>query len=162
MNVLKFGGTSMANATNIKKVVDIIKQNNSTKTIVVVSALSGVTDTLIQLGIDASIGNENYTHILKNVQQQHLFTVDELIENKEQNETTKAAINGEFNELKSICEGVYKLQELSARTKDKIASFGELLSSKIITAYLQSLSINVCWLDSRQLIKTNNNYSKRF
>jgi len=158
MNVLKFGGTSMANATNIKKVVDIIKQNNSTKTIVVVSALSGVTDTLIQLGIDASIGNENYTHILKNVQQQHLSTVDELIENKIQNETTKAAINSEFNELKSICEGVYKLQELSARTKDKIASFGELLSSKIITAYLQSLSINVCWLDSRQLIKTNNNY----
>ena len=158
MNVLKFGGTSMANATNIKKVVDIIKQNNSTKTIVVVSALSGVTDTLIQLGIDASIGNENYTHILKNVQQQHLSTVDELIEDKIQNETTKAAINGEFNELKSICEGVYKLQELSARTKDKIASFGELLSSKIITAYLQSLSINVCWLDSRQLIKTNNNY----
>ena len=158
MNVLKFGGTSMANATNIKKVVDIIKQNNSTKTIVVVSALSGVTDTLIQLGIDASIGNENYTHILKNVQQQHLSTVDELIENKIQNETTKAAINSEFNELKSICEGVYKLQELSARTKDKIASFGELLSSKIITAYLQSLSINVCWLDSRQLIKTNNNF----
>ncbi|MFY8091512.1 MAG: bifunctional aspartate kinase/homoserine dehydrogenase I [Chitinophagaceae bacterium] len=158
MNVLKFGGTSMANATNIKKVVDIIKQNNSTKTIVVVSALSGVTDTLIQLGIDASIGNENYTHILNNVQQQHLTTVDELIENSTQNETTKIAIQIEFNELKSICEGVFKLQELSPRTKDKIASFGELLSSKIITAYLQSLNINVCWLDSRQLIKTNNNF----
>ena len=158
MNVLKFGGTSMANATNIKKVVDIIKQNNSTKTIVVVSALSGVTDTLIQLGIDASIGNENYTHILNNVQQQHLTTVDELIENSTQNETTKIAIQIEFNELKSICEGVFKLQELSPRTKDKIASFGELLSSKIITAFLQSLNINVCWLDSRQLIKTNNNF----
>ncbi|MFY8127392.1 MAG: bifunctional aspartate kinase/homoserine dehydrogenase I [Chitinophagaceae bacterium] len=158
INVLKFGGTSMANATNIKKVVEIVKQYNNSKTIVVVSALSGITDTLIQMGIDASIGNNNYTNILKHIQQQHIQAINELIVNKEQNNLAIQAINEEFNVLASICEGVFKLQELSARTKDKIVSFGELLSSKIITAYIESLDINVYWIDSRQVIKTDDTF----
>lgn len=158
MNVLKFGGTSMANATNIKKVVEIIKQNNSNKTIVVVSALSGITDTLIQMGIDASIGNENYTIILEKIKQQHFAAIDELISSENTNTAAKKIINNDFNELSSVCEGVFKLQELSARTKDKIVSYGELLSSKIITAYIQSININVTWIDSRLVIKTNDNF----
>jgi bifunctional aspartokinase / homoserine dehydrogenase 1 len=158
INVLKFGGTSMANATNIKKVVEIIKNNSNNKTIVVVSALSGITDTLIQMGVDASIGNSNYTTILNHLQQQHITAINDLIANNEQNTNATNAIKEEFAQLESICEGVFKLQELSARTKDKIVSFGELLSSKIITSYIQSLNINVHWIDSRIVIKTNDNF----
>jgi len=67
-------------------------------------------------------------------------------------------VKQQFNELEDICEGVFRLNELSKRTQDKIVSFGELLSSLIISNFLQSQAIHNEWLDIRQLIKTNSNF----
>lgn len=156
MNVLKFGGTSVANSTNIKKVIEIISQPKYDNSIVVVSALSGVTDLLIQAAVDASISNGHYIETLNHLEQKHIECVVELI--PVNNETALKIVQENFTELKNICEGIYRLGELTNRIKDKVVSFGELLSSKIISAYLTSINLNHQWIDSREVIITDNNF----
>ena len=156
MKVVKFGGTSVANATNIKKVVNIIKGNNEPQ-IVIVSAFSGVTDQLIQIGNWAERNDDAYLSFLKDLETKHLDAVRDLLPVTTQSHCL-SDVKQHFNELEDICEGVFRLQELSLRTKDRILAFGELLSSKIISAYLQSLHINHQWIDSRKAIKTNSHF----
>jgi aspartokinase/homoserine dehydrogenase 1 len=157
MKVLKFGGTSVANAENIKKVIDIIINNNDDAQIAVVSALGGVTDTLIKAGTLAEKTDEGYKEILKELEKKHLDAARALLPVTHQS-SCLSMIKQQFNELEEICNSVFYLRELSLRTKDRIISFGELLSSKIISAFLQSKNINHEWLDSRKLIKTNSNH----
>jgi aspartokinase/homoserine dehydrogenase 1 len=158
MHVLKFGGTSVANAENINKVVAIVKQSLlKNKTIVVVSALSGITDLLIAAGKTASSRNETYKESLKTIETKHLQAVRELIPIDRQSETL-SLVKKKCNELESICEGVFLLAELSPRTLDSIMSYGELLSSLIISAKFSSLQIAHQWIDSREIIRTNSNF----
>jgi aspartokinase/homoserine dehydrogenase 1 len=157
MKVLKFGGSSVANAINIKKVGSIVLAHPADKQLVVVSALGGITDQLIAIGQMAARGNEDYKTNLATIEKRHLDTARELLPVTSQS-ACLSMIKQYCNELEDIAEGVYRLQELSARTKDRIISFGELLSSKIIAAYLQSLHGSVEWLDSRKLIKTNSSF----
>ena len=156
MDVLKFGGTSVANATNIKQAASIFTQAKYSNVIVVVSALSGVTDLLIQAAIDASISNGSYLETLTHIEQKHIVCVNELIENN--NADCIEIVEQHFGELQDICEGVYRLGELTNRTKDRIVSYGELLSSKIISAYLTSTNQVHQWIDSREVIVTDNNF----
>src|SRR4051812_11479648 len=156
MKVLKFGGSSVANATNIQKVVNIVKRGSEPQ-IVVVSALGGVTDMLIKAGTLAEKGEETYKDVLHELEIKHLDVARELLPVTTQSGCL-SMVKQHFNELEDICEGVCRLQELSLRTKDRIISFGELLSSKIISAYMQSQQIAHQWIDSRKVIKTNNNF----
>ena len=156
MDVLKFGGTSVANSTNIKQSVSIFTQAKYSNAIVVVSALSGVTDLLIQAAIDASISNGSYLETLTHIEQKHIVCVNELIENN--NADCIEMVEQHFSELQDICEGVYRLGELTNRTKDRIVSYGELLSSKIISAYLTATNQAHQWIDSREVIITDNNF----
>ena len=157
MKVLKFGGSSVANAENIKKAVSIIQQPQYKKSIIVFSAFGGVTDLLIKTGTDAAQGNEQYKETLTALEKRHIDTAKGLLPVTTQS-SCLSNIKQQFNELEDICEGVFRLGELSKRTQDRIISFGELLSSKIINAYLQSTQVNSEWLDSRELIKTNSNF----
>jgi aspartokinase/homoserine dehydrogenase 1 len=156
MKVLKFGGSSVANATNIRRVVNIIKRGSEPQ-IIVVSALGGVTDMLIKTGILAENADETYKEVLHELEIKHLDVARELLPVTTQSGCL-SMVKQHFNELEDICEGVCRLQELSLRTKDRIISFGELLSSKIISAYMQSQQIAHQWIDSRKVIKTNNNF----
>ncbi len=153
MKVVKFGGTSVANATNIQKAISIVK-NNGGPQVVVVSAFSKVTDFLINVGTLAEQNDESYTDVLKDLENKHLDAVRELLPVTTQSGCL-SMVKQHFNELEDICEGVFRLQELSLRTKDRIISFGEMLSSKIICSYMQSLSMQTEWIDSRKVIKTN-------
>ena len=157
MKVLKFGGSSVANAENIKKVIDIIQRPQYQNSIIVVSALGGVTDLLIKTGIDAAMGNEQYKETLFALEKKHIDTAKALLPVTTQS-SCLSGIKQQFNELEDICEGVFRLGELSNRTQDRIISFGELLSSKIIAAYLLSIHADCEWLDSRDLIKTNSHF----
>ncbi|MDE3142897.1 MAG: bifunctional aspartate kinase/homoserine dehydrogenase I, partial [Bacteroidota bacterium] len=157
MKVLKFGGSSVANAENIKKVISIIQQPQYKNSITVVSAFGGVTDLLIKTGTDASHGNENYKETLSALEKRHIDTAKSLLPVTSQS-SCLSSIKQLFNELEDICEGVFRLGELSNRTQDRIISFGEILSSKIISSYMQSIQINNEWLDSREIIKTNSNF----
>lgn len=158
MKVLKFGGSSVANAANIKQAGNIVVKNiDSQEQLVVVSALGGITDQLITIGQMASKGDEGYKSILETIELRHLDTARELLPVNNQS-SCLSMIKQYCNELEDICEGVFRLQELSLRTKDRIISFGELLSSKIIAAYLHSINEQAQWLDSRAVIKTNSNF----
>ena len=156
MKVLKFGGTSVANAENINKVINIVVKNDEAQ-IIIVSALGGVTDALIKAGTLAEKTDEVYKDVLKELEHKHLDAARALLPVTHQS-SCLSMIKQQFNELEEICNSVFYLKELSLRTKDRIISFGELLSSKIISAFMQSKHIDHDWLDSRQLIKTNSNY----
>ena len=156
MKVLKFGGSSVKNAENIQKTVAII-QRSSEPQIVVVSALGGVTDLLIKAGTLAEKSDETYKEVLQQLENKHLDTARALLPVTHQS-SCLSMVKQQFNELDEICSSVFYLKELSLRTKDRIISFGELLSSKIISAYLLSLNAQHDWIDSRKVIKTNSNH----
>ena len=159
MQVLKFGGTSVANAQNINKVAAVVEQYiGKQKTIVVVSALSGITDKLIETGKRASQGDESYKELLKEIEERHLQLVRELIP-VAQHSSILSTVKKKINELESVCEGVFLLKELSARSLDHITSFGEQLSSLIISKRFESGGMKQLWVDSRELICTDENYN---
>ena len=159
MQVLKFGGSSVASAENINKVVNIVKQKQAaTKTAVVVSALGGITDLLLKSAQQAADGLETYKTSLQEVEQRHLQTVKELIPVTQQS-SVLSLVKKLCNEIEDICNGIFLLGELSSRTKDKMVSYGELLSSQIIAAKFKSESIEVEWKDSRELIVTDSNFN---
>lgn len=158
MQVLKFGGSSVATAANINKVVAIVLLAvKKEPVLLVVSALSGVTDALLQTGKYAETGNEDYKIVLKELEQKHLNTVRELLPIQQQS-ATLSLVKQKFNELEGIADGVFLLGELSNRTKDRLASYGEILSSLIIAAKVNSVPFVQQWVDSRLLICTNANY----
>lgn len=158
MQVLKFGGSSVASADNMSKVVSIVqKAIEKEPVILVVSALGGITDSLLHTGELASKANEEYKTVLKDMENRHLETVRTLLPIQQQS-ATLSLVKQQFNELEGICDGVFLLGELSARTKDRIVSYGELLSSMMISARFHSMSIDQHWLDSRKLITTNTNH----
>ena len=158
MQVLKFGGSSVGSAEAILKVVAIVAESiKKEPTIVVVSAMSGVTDQLLMLAQSAAQGNEAYKTIIQNIEQKHLDVVRVLLPIQAQS-ATLSLVKQTINELESNCEGLFMLKELSNRMQDKIVSFGEILSSKIIAATFASKGIQQQWVDARLLIKTNSNY----
>ena len=155
MQVLKFGGSSVANAANIGRCMAIIqKAVRLDKTIVVVSALGGITDSLLHCASAAAAGDEGYTETLKNIEQRHLDAVRELIPVTSQS-ANLSMVKKTCNELEDIFKGIYLLRELSARTKDHVVSFGELLSSRILSAGLAAKDVPNSWKDSRELIVTD-------
>lgn len=157
MQVLKFGGSSVANAVNINKVVDIVQEAlKKDRTVVVVSALGGVTDLLLQGGALAAAGDEQYKNVLQVIEQRHLEAVKTLIPVAKQS-SVLSWMKQRCNEIEDICNGVFLLGELSSRTKDRIAAFGELMSSHLIAARMNETG--AVWKDSRELILTDSNYS---
>lgn len=158
MQVLKFGGSSVANAENISKVAAIVsKAVQKESTILVVSALGGVTDQLIDIGVKAAAGNELYKEQIQLLEIKHLDAVRALLHIQNQS-ATLSWVKQQLNELERVCDGIFLLGELSARIKDRLVSYGELLSSYIITAKLTELNLQPLWTDARQLIRTNDLY----
>lgn len=158
MQVLKFGGSSVANAENISKVAAIVsKAVEKESTILVVSALGGVTDQLIDIGVKAAAGNELYKEQIQLLENKHLDAVRALLHIQNQS-ATLSWVKQQLNELERVCDGIFLLGELSARIKDRLVSYGELLSSYIITAKLTELNLQPLWTDARQLIRTNDLY----
>jgi aspartokinase/homoserine dehydrogenase 1 len=158
MQVLKFGGSSVANSANIQKVTAIVASAiKKEATVLVVSALGGITDLLLTTGELASHSEESYKTLLKEMETRHLDAVRELLPIQQQSGTL-SLVKQQFNELDGICDGVFLLGELSPRTKDRIVSYGEILSSMMISARLQSLGIDQLWVDARKLVATNSNH----
>ncbi len=159
MQVLKFGGTSVANARNMGVVVSIVQEKlkGDTGIAIVLSALGGVTDALLEAATLASEGDRLYKEKLIVIEHRHLSTVKELIPLDKQS-SVLSMVKKRGNEIEDTCNGIYLLKELSARTKDAVVSYGELLSSQIFAAKLKSLGINNTWKDARELIVTNSNF----
>ena len=149
----------MANAENISRVTEIVKESfKKGKTAVVVSALGGVTDLLLNAAALAADGNELYKEKLAVIEQRHLETVKELIPVAKQSQYL-SLVKKSCNEIEDICNGVFLLRELTPRSKDRIGSYGELLSSQIIAAAFDSAGVKTQWKDSRELILTNSAFT---
>ena len=160
MKVLKFGGTSVANAENIKRVLNIvIDKAKNEKLVVIVSALSKVTDLLQLASQKAASNDESYKEIVAEIEKKHLDTLKELIPVSEQS-SLLSHLKRIVNHLETLLDGCFLLGELSPRTEDTILGFGELMSSYIIAEALKQKDKNSGYADSRELIKTNANFGK--
>ena len=152
MKVLKFGGTSVAKPENIVKIKNIIS-NEEHQLILVVSALGGVTDALLEAGLLASQQDSNYKKVLIALEERHLQTVKELIPVTAQSKVL-SKVKSEFNILETLLEGAFFIGEITPKLSDKIVSYGELLSSYIISEFLISEQLDATFKDSRELIIT--------
>ena len=155
MQVLKFGGTSVANAENINRVIAVMKESAlREKTVVVVSALGGITDLLLTAPTLAAEGNEVYKEKLTAIEQRHLETVKQLLPVAHQSQLL-SLVKKSCNEIEDICNGIFLLRELTARSKDRIASYGEWISSQIVTAKCKADGLAAQWVDAREIIITD-------
>ncbi len=159
MIVLKFGGTSVANAEHIKKVAQIVSGIDTDKVVVVVSALGGVTDLLLEAAARASKQNEEYKVILKEIENRHVATIKALIPIHSQS-AILSKVKSQLNSLETLLEGAFMVGEITPKLSDKISSYGELLSACIISDYFISSNLDALLLDSRELIKTDNSFGK--
>ena len=159
MKVLKFGGTSVGSAKNINKVISILN-NYSEKNIIicVVSAVGGITDKLIGVGELAVQKDKSYIATFNTIKQIHIDIITELIPT--QNESVIAQVEDKLHELKSLLDGIYLINEVSPKTTDKLLSFGELLSSFIISETMKNRGIYSELKNSQELVTTNSNFTK--
>ena len=155
MKVIKFGGTSVATSKSLKNVFSII-ENEKENTIVVVSALGGITDLLHDF--ISSKGNSSVDY-LKEIEERHLEVIHGL--SKVENQSSLLSfLKQQLNELETILEAVSTIDEITKKTISKVLSFGEILSSKIIFELLNQRGNDISYLDSREIIFTkyhNNN-----
>ncbi len=157
MKVLKFGGTSVANPKNIELVKSIVAHSSDNKLAVVVSAFGGITDLLLQAAEKASLQDGSYTDIVREIESRHLGATKELLPINSQS-AVLSKVKSELNHLESLLEGAFSIGELTPKLSDKIVSYGELLSSYIISEYFSVEGMDVVFKDSRELIKTNERY----
>lgn len=154
MKVIKFGGTSVGSVNsilNVKRIVEAAKE----PVIVVVSALGGITDKLINTSKMAASGDSAYENEFREIVYRHVEMIKEVIPDGEKQLELQKQVGGLLNELKDIFQGIYLIKDISPKTSDTIVSYGERLSS-IIVAELTGAR----WFDSRTFIKTERKHSK--
>jgi len=152
MKVLKFGGSSVGTPERIRGIRKII-ESQTVPCVVVISAFFGVTDQLKQISQLAAQRNNSYKFLLNDLISQHKEIAGDIIEN-EKKEFVFSGIDILFNELAETLNGIYLLRELSRRALDQVLSYGEILSSSIIS----NLFDESLYIDSRSFIKTDDNF----
>ena len=159
MIVMKFGGTSVANAPEIRQVGQIVKRFAARRPIVVVSALAGVTDDLIALAGKAVAGLPREAHRrLDRLHEHHRQVVRKLGLSEDVAGRLGREVEALFSELEGVCHGVLLLRELSQRSLDLISSFGERLSAQIIAAHLRQIGLRSQSIDARTCIVTDDSH----
>ncbi len=158
MKVLKFGGSSVANAERITNIIKIaLEKRKETPVAVVVSAFSGITDSLIEMANLAVNQNHKYLEIFEEIKNRHLKTAEELI-SKERINHVQNVIKITLQELEDLLHGISLIKELSPKSLDFIMSFGERLSAYIISEAVSTYGTTAEFLDARTLVKTNNDF----
>lgn len=159
MKLLKFGGSSVADADRIDNVAKILKTylDRGEEFAVVVSALGGLTDLLIQMSQEAEAGDLAYKSTFAAFTERHFEVVDQLISAKRQ-EIVKYELREWQIELANILQGIYLIRELSPRTLDIILSQGERHSAFLLSEVLRDRNIVAQFVDARKLVRTNSQY----
>lgn len=155
MKVLKFGGTSVGSVESILNVKKIVEARRE-QVIVVVSALGGITDKLIQASHLAARGDEAYKEIFEAIVCRHHDMMDAIIPDEEKRGALSEIIDALLGELKSILYGVFLIKDLSDKTAATIVSYGERMSSNIVATLIDDAR----WFDSRTFIKTERRHGK--
>ncbi len=155
MKVLKFGGSSVGSVSSmlsVKKIVESVDDN----VIVVVSALGGITDKLINTSKMAAAGDSAYEKEMKEIINRHIEMVYTLIPACKEREDLLELVNELLSELKDIFQGIFLIRDLSPKTSATIVSYGERLSSAIAAVLIK----DAVWYDSRTFIKTEKKHNK--
>ena len=152
MIVLKFGGSSVASATEVEQVLAVLAQQKKPMA-VVVSALGGITDELHALGKLAADGDASYADRLKQVEERHVMMVQALIPVSKRS-AILSATKQTINKLETILEGTFMIRELSPKTRDTLLSFGEILSHNIIAEAAKAKGIDAIAKNAQELIVT--------
>ena len=155
MKVLKFGGTSVGSVDSIlsvKKIVEAIEE----PVIVVVSALGGITDKLLATSAMAAKGDLAYEKELSEIIARHLEVIGGVIDDERKRVEVQKSVMALLEELGNILKGVYLINDLSAKTSDTIVSYGERISSLIVSNVIREARL----FDSRKFIKTVKQFNK--
>lgn len=150
MEVYKFGGSSLANPRAFCEVMDIIAKG-ATKRIVVVSAMQGVTDCLVELCEEAAKGQFKQK-VIEEISRRHEEVIDTLCREEDKSEL-KQIVTRVCTELHDLANSLVTIRDLSTKVKDRVISKGEYLSSRILTASLVAKSHNASWRDGKDLIE---------
>ncbi|WP_313187646.1 bifunctional aspartate kinase/homoserine dehydrogenase I [Sphingobacterium siyangense] len=158
MKVLKFGGTSVGTVESLKAVLSIVKKSYDAKEkpLVVLSAMSGVTNLLTQLAENAAEGKA-FSDGLKSLEDKHFTVVKELLAVKYQNPVfTKLKLF--FNEIEDLLQGIFALKELSNQSKDLILSYGERCSNYMVSKVMEQYIPETLFVDASHYVKTDSNF----
>ncbi len=155
MKVMKFGGTSVGSVNSILSVKKIVESAEE-PVVVVVSALGGITDKMIATSRLAAVGDSAYENEFREIVYRHVEMVKEVIPAGERQTELQRRVGELLNELKDIYQGIYLIKDLSPKTADTIVSYGERLSSLIVTELIDGAR----WYDSRTFIKTKQKHGR--
>jgi len=151
MKVLKFGGTSVGSVESILSLKKIVENEAKHQPIVVVvSALGGITDKLLLTSRLALKGDEAWKDEFEKMVDRHHKMIDTIITNTVDREILFKEVDALLEQLRSIYFGVYLIHDLSEKTQDAIVSYGERISSRIVSTLVRGSK----WFDSRDFIKT--------
>lgn len=157
---MKFGGTSVGDAQAIERVAAIVRGRLAQHPIVVVSAMARVTDQLLKMARSAGEGDRKAALTLaRELRERHYNTAGELLGTALFTQF-HSDLGNEFEELEELLRGISAVGELTPRTTDHVASFGEVLSSKLVTAAFSAHGIDACLVDSRTRIVTNETFTR--
>lgn len=157
MKVLKFGGTSVGSVQSILSLKRIVgNEAKRQPVIVVVSALSGITDKLISTAMTALRHDDHWKREFDAMVDRHHKMIDTIITDNKKREDLFNRVDSLFEQLRSIYYGVYLIHDLSQKTQDTIVSYGERLSSNIVATLIGGAK----WFDARKFIKTERKNNK--
>ena len=160
LKIIKFGGSSIADAEKILHVANIVKvKNKDDDLVIVISALGGVTDTLKNLAETVASGKPK-DPMLTSLVKRHRKCIQDLCLQVEIND--QCHLDEYFSQLESDLSSIAKAKQLSSQLQDKILSYGELLSTTIIAKYLSHIGIAAEQLDARNVILTDNNFGHAY
>jgi aspartokinase/homoserine dehydrogenase 1 len=158
MIVMKFGGTSLGDGEAISRAVDIVIQTLKDKgqVVVVVSAMSGVTDTLLSAATSAAQGDaETFRRARWHLSDRHRLVLTEVIAHEETRLQLMEEVEALLSDFESLCRSVHVLGELTARGSDAVASLGERLTARILAAALRDRGERATAVEATKAIVTN-------
>ncbi|CAG0990144.1 aspartate kinase [Anaerolineae bacterium] len=159
--IMKFGGTSVGSADALKNCRQIIRdaKKDWNRVVVVTSAMSGVTNLLLDSAASASHGKvDSLSETEATLREKHFATADALIKDENLREQTKAEIDTLIQTLVDLCKAIAVLGEASPRAMDAVASLGERMSVRLLGAVVNDAGIKAQAIESTEFIVTNANY----
>jgi aspartate kinase len=161
MITMKFGGTSVQDASAMANVAGIVLAHRAKQPLVIISAIAQATNVLEQAGKSAAMGKESEANDgLLGLFGRHYRIIDELIKDRERHQALRSALEESLAELRDLVRGVAILRELTPRTLDAFYCYGELLSSRIVAAVLQERGADAVWLDTKDFMLTDGNHNR--
>ena len=157
--VMKFGGTSVGSVQAINRAADIILENDQTweRLVVVVSAMSGITDMLIRSAQAAALGEEQtYSKLISDIQARHHSVLEGLISSKNDRGPLLEIIDKHIYELNAYCRSIHVLGEVTPRGMDTITSLGERMNARMVAAVLSRFGLQSEAVNASDLIITDN------